>query len=98
MGRVVFVAVALLIVTIGTLATETRIPQATQDTSLRHTSKISRMMECGGDEMPPPLIAESRSALPSATPHPSHDYSYDVVFPEFTGVPQAHGLRAPPLV
>ena len=67
MGRVAVVAVALLIVTIGTLTTETRIPQATQDTSLRHTSKISRMTECGGDEMPPPLIAESRTRPPSRT-------------------------------
>lgn len=98
MGRTIFVTVALLIVTVGVLATETRIPQATQDTSLRHTSKSSRMTECGGDEMPPPLVAESRSAPPRATPHTFHDNSFDVVFPEFSGAPQAHGLRAPPLV
>ena len=97
MGRLLVVAVGLLILTVGVLAAESRIPQAYQNTGLRHTSKISRMTECGGEELPPRPIAESRPAPPVVVPVIAHSFSPAVILPEFTGVSRAHGLRAPPI-
>ncbi len=98
-GSIIFVAIALLIVTVGFLATESSLPRTAQDTASWHTRKVGRMAECGGDEFVPAQIEESRLAAPIVTPVTTHYFSpIEFVQPELVGVSQAHGLRAPPLV
>ena len=96
-GRIVFVAIALLIVTVGVLATESRLPNPTQNTTAWHMSKSSRMAECGGDELVPVQTDDSRPAPPIITTAVTH-YFLPIELPlqELAGAPQAHGLRAPP--
>jgi hypothetical protein len=100
MGRFILVAIALLIVTVGVLATESRFPQAGQrDSACWHSSKASRMTECGGKDLAPPLSEESRSASRIVKPVVLHFLPFrTLTLPELAGAPQAHGLRAPPLV
>jgi len=91
------VAIALLIVTVGVLATESRFPNAIQNTTSWHTSKSSRMAECGGDELAPVETDDSRPAPPLITTVIAHYFfSTELPLQELAGAPQAHGLRAPP--
>jgi hypothetical protein len=99
MGGTVFVAIALLIVTVGVLATESRLPNSGQNTTSWHTSKVSRMAECGGDELAPVQTDDSRPAPPVMTLEVIHYFSpMEFPLPELAGAPRAHGLRAPPRV
>jgi hypothetical protein len=97
MGRLIFAVIAVLILTVGALSTESRIPQVLQNTGLRHTSKISRMTECGGEELPPRQVSEFRAVPPVLTPVTVPYCSPEIPLAEFTDTSRAHGLRAPPL-
>ena len=104
LGRVVFVAVALLVVTVGTLATESRLYTTGRNSTSWHTSKSSRMAECGGEKLAPAQTDDARSFAPFAPFHQTEKIAFYrispiivVPLPEIAGVPQSHGLRAPPL-
>jgi hypothetical protein len=100
-GGTVFVAIALLIVTVGVLATESRLPRTARDTASWHTSKVSRMEKCGGEELAPVQLDVSRATTPVIATEVIHYYRFSRIespLPELVGVPQAHGLRAPPRV
>ena len=99
MGRVLFVGIALLIVTVGVLSTESNVPRPVQSASSWHTSKISRMAEGAGDEFAPPA-ADASAPAPSlaVTSIEKEFFPTEFVFPEIAGAPRAHGLRAPPCV
>jgi hypothetical protein len=96
----VFVAIAVLVVTVGVLATESRLPNPGQNTVSWHTSKSSRMAECGGDKLAPVQVDDSRPAPPVVPTVIIHYYFSPIELPlaELAGFPQAHGLRAPPRV
>lgn len=100
MGRFILVGIGLLIVTVGVLATESRFPQAGRpDSACWHSSKASRMTECGGKDLAPPLSVESRASYPVVKPVAVRFLPFrTLALPELAGAPQAHGLRAPPLV
>ncbi len=94
---VAFVAVALLIITVGTLSTESRVAARGQNTSSWHTSKTSRMTESGAQELAPVESAVVESAIPVISPEfKPHLPFIESPLPDLTGDPQAHGLRAPP--
>jgi hypothetical protein len=99
MGRIVLVSIALLIVTVGVLETESRVPQAMQG-SARHTSKISYAKECSSGEVAPTVIDRVSPVcfvqLQVVARHCSATTEF--VLPKFTGFARALGLRAPPLV
>ncbi len=97
-SKLAFVAVALLIVTVGVLSTESRLPTAGHTSASWHTSKTSRMTIGGGSELAPVQQDEARPAAPIVTPELTR-YSppIDLPLPEIAGALQAHGLRAPPL-
>ena len=101
-GSIAFAAVALLIVTVGVLATESRILSNGKNTTSWYTSKSSRMAECGGDKLAPVQTDDSRPAPPIITTEVNSQFSpispIELPISEFAGVPQAHGLRAPPRV
>jgi hypothetical protein len=95
----VFVAIAILVVTVGILATGSRLPNFGQDTTSRHTSKSSRMAECGNNELSPTDTDDTRPAarvLLVETPTHFWFIPQELPLPEMVGVPQAHGLRSPP--
>jgi len=97
-GRALFVAIALLVVTVGVLATESRLPNARQNTASWHTSKLSRMEECGGRESEPaPSGVSQPPPLSLTVDRKPHFALVESPLPELAGVPQAHGLRAPPV-
>lgn len=99
MGSTFLVAIALLALSVAVLATEARLPNAGQNTSSWHTSKSSRMAECGGDELAPVQTDDSRPTPRVLTTAAAiHDclFPIELPLPELVGVPQAHGLRAPP--
>ena len=96
---VIFVAIAILIVTVGVLATESRIYTPGQNPTTWHTSKSSRMAECGGDKLSPAQTDDSRPAPPVKATETAVSYflfPLELPLPKLVGVPQAHGLRAPP--
>jgi hypothetical protein len=98
MGRIIFVAIALLIVSVSVLATESRVWRAQRDTASWHTSKVSRMVQSGGDELVPVAIDDYRPApriVVVAVVYNLPPMKFDLQ--EVAGVPQSHGLRAPPL-
>ena len=98
-ANVIFAAVALLVVSVSVLATESRLPNTLRDTSSRHASKSCRMVECGGDELAPVQIDESRPTPYIVRPESVIHYSPTPIespLPELVGVPQAHGFRSPP--
>ena len=102
LGKIVFVAVALLVVTVGTLATESRLPTAGRYSSSWHISKSSRMAECGGEKLAPAQTEDAQPSTPVVTPDIlnlsiTRTASIVLPVPEIAGVPQSHGLRAPPL-
>jgi hypothetical protein len=93
----IFVAIALLIVTVGVLETESRLPNAGQNSASWHTSKVSRVAHCSGDELAPVQINDSRPAPAIVTVEVIHHFfPLEFVLPELASAPQAHGLRAPP--
>jgi len=94
-----FVAIALLIVTVSALATESRFPNPGHNPTACHISKVSRMTECGGDDLVPTQVDESRPTPPVITVEVIHFFApIEFPLPELAGVTQAHGLRAPPRV
>ncbi|MGA2982733.1 MAG: hypothetical protein ABSG32_02895 [Terriglobia bacterium] len=99
-GGAVFVAVVLLVVTVGVLATGSRLPNPGRNPTSWHTSKSSLMTEGGGDELAPVQTDDSRPSPPivmiDATPYCFPPI--ELPLPELVGVPHAHGLRAPPHV
>ncbi len=101
-GKTLIVTIALLIVTVGVLATQSRLHPAGQSGTSWHTSKSSRMAECGGEKLAPAQTDDSRPSAPSFKTEVIIHYSplSPVEFPltELAGVPQSHGLRAPPQV
>ena len=91
------IAIALLIVTVGALATETRLANVDGNTTSWHTSKISRMMECGGDRITSPQTDHSRPVPLITTTQPiAYLSSSEMPAPELADAPHEHGLRAPP--
>lgn len=100
-GRIVFVAIALLVVTVGTLATESRLPLGGRYSSSWHVSKSSRMAEFGGEKLAP---VQSEDAQPSAPIVQTETFSLSfcrrpslpLAVPESISIPESHGLRAPP--
>lgn len=99
-AELVFVAIAVLVVTVGVLATESRLPNPGLKTSSWYASKSSRMAECGGDELVPVETDDTRSTPRLVTMEaPLHCWlvPIELPLPELVGVPQAHGLRSPPL-
>jgi len=96
-SKLAFVAVALLIMTVGVLSSESRLPTAGQSTGSWHTSKTSRMTLGGGTELAPVQTDEARPAAPIVAPELiRYSSPIDLPLPELAGAPQAHGLRAPP--
>jgi hypothetical protein len=96
-GGYVCVAIALLIVTVGVLATESRLVNVRQSTTSWHTVKISKMVECGGDQMAPLQTTDSRPAPRIVATRPiAYIPPQDAVLPELADAPHEHGLRAPP--
>ena len=96
-GRTLFIAIALLVVTVGALATQSRLPNAGQNTSSWHTSKLGRMEACASQEEAPapPLVFQPAVHSPTAEPE-FHPAPMESPLAELAGVPRAHGLRAPP--
>ena len=98
---IIFVAIVLLIVCVGVLATESRLPNPGQNTPARHTSKSGRMAECGDDRLAPAQTDDSRprpTVLTTEAPVHYWLFPIELPLPELVGVPQAHGLRSPPRV
>ena len=99
-AKLLFVAIAILVVTVGVLATESRLPNAGLKSSSWYASKSSRMAECGGDELVPVETDDTRPTPRVVTTEaPIHCWlvPIELPLPELVGVPQAHGLRSPPL-
>lgn len=91
------VAIALLIVTVGVLAIRSRVVTAGQNTASWHTSKSSRMVECGGEELTPAPREDTRPLPLLPQLEPTHYLSpRELPLPELIGVFPAHGFRAPP--
>jgi hypothetical protein len=100
LGNLVFAAIALLVVTVGVLATESGLPKAGRNSASCHTSKSSRMTELDRDELAPAQTADSRSSpfIVTSETDRFHCDSPDLLPRGLGAAPQAHGLRAPPLV
>lgn len=99
MGRTFLAAIAFLILSVGVLSTGTRFPQVRRNTTLRHTSQSGRMAEHCGSELAPIPLEESRPAPITPVPEVSQrDSIGEFVVPIYSGVAQARGLRAPPLL
>lgn len=93
-----FAAIAILIVTVGVLSTESRLPNIGQGTNSWHTCKTSRMTDNGVDELAPVRVNEAEVVNPVIpSDYEPHLRAVTSPLPELTGAPQAHGLRAPPL-
>src|SRR5208282_5914184 len=90
MGTAVFVAIALLVVTVGVLATESRLPNSGKTPTSRLTTKSSRMAECGGERLAPVQVDESRPAPPVITTVVIHFCFSPIELPlsELAGSPQ----------
>ena len=93
-----FLAIAVLIIAIGALSTESRLAAPRHSTrTFHHTSKTCRLAEGCADELAPVDSENDESATPvvwyESTPHLQ---IVESPLPELTGAPQAHGLRAPP--
>ena len=99
LGRVLFAAIALLVITVGALATESNLPRTNQRTNSWHTTKSSFKAECGGDLWVSPQVDESDPSTPVVVQTPRQSLlSFEQPPLETTGAIQAHGLRAPPRV
>ncbi len=97
MGRVLFLGVALLVMTVGTLAARSRLPTADKNPNTWHTAKISRMAECGSDEAKSPQIDVGRWIPPNVIPQPrAYSPAPDIGLPNLIGASPQHALRAPP--
>ncbi|MGD0226162.1 MAG: hypothetical protein ABSF71_27840 [Terriglobia bacterium] len=99
-GKTLIVAIALLIVAIGVLATQSRLHPAGQSGTSWHITKSSRMAECGGEKLVPRQTDDSRPPAPILKTEVIIHYSpvspIEVPLSELAGVPQSHGLRGPP--
>src|SRR5208282_3273832 len=69
-GRLLFVGIAILIVTLGTLSARSRLPTQGQNTDTWHTAKITRMAKCGSEEAKSPQSNDSLSNPPKVVLHP----------------------------
>jgi hypothetical protein len=93
-----FLAIAILIIAIGALSTESRLAAPRHSTSaLHHTSRTCRLAEGSAYELAPVNRENENKAIPVV----QHEFTPHILaleFPllELTGAPQAHGLRAPP--
>ena len=99
--EILFVAIALLIVTVGVLATASRMHLSRQGSTWQ-TAMSSRMVECGSNDLAPAQTDDSRPSPPAEMMQATFRYFPSIpiedLLPELSGAPQAHGLRAPPHV
>jgi hypothetical protein len=96
LGKTVYAAITILIVTVGVLVAESRLPNPGPDTTSWHTSKIARVEFGGGQTMPlqaPDSWPPSRVVLPRSI---AYFPPLEAVLPQLVDAPQEHGLRAPP--
>jgi len=97
MGRVLFAAIALLVVTVGTLAAGSRLPTGASNTNAWHTAKLARMVGSASESerteslqterfcfARPEIRFKPRAYFPSSNP-----LTHTGAFPQQT-------LRAPP--
>ena len=97
MSRVLFAVIAVLLMTVGTLATRARLPNEGAKSNTWHTAKITRIVECGCDEARSPQVAKTTRYTPKLTVWPkSYVPAAAVAFPNLTGAFLEHVLRAPP--
>lgn len=98
MGRVVFASIVLLVVLLGVLSAETRMPGRVGSGTSQHLSKVSRMVECGGDKLALPQIEISHDALSVSGSRVFVRFPpLELPIHELGNTLPAHGLRAPPL-
>ena len=93
-----FLAIAILIIAIGALSTESRLAAPQHSASnLHHTSKTCRFAEGGANEIAPAKSENDETAtLVVRTEFTPHAIPLESPLAELTGASQAHGLRAPP--
>jgi hypothetical protein len=97
MGRLFITGVALLVVSVGTLAAGSRLPSTSRGSSTWHTAKIARMAEKGDDTARSVRAEEARSYPPDAIPQPRVSFPTDDYFvPTLNEVWPQHAFRAPP--
>jgi hypothetical protein len=97
MGRLLLAAIAVLLLTVGTLATRARLPNEGAKSNTWHTAKITRMLECGSDEVRSPQVKKTPSYPPKVTIRLTEYVPAETVsFPNLTTAFPQHVLRAPP--
>jgi len=96
-GRALFVGIAILVITVGTLSARSRLPTEGQSTNTWHTAKITRMAEFGSDRASSPQIEDGRSNPPKVIPQPrAYSPIPELALPNLTDASPQHALRAPP--
>jgi hypothetical protein len=97
-GRVLFVGVAVLVMTVGTLAARSRLPTEGESSNTWHTAKVTRITEPGRDAT---KSVPNDNSWPAWINIPSQPITYfpapEIVFSTLAETPPQHGLRAPPL-
>jgi hypothetical protein len=98
-GRVLFVGVAVLVMTVGTLAARSRLSTEGETTNTWHTAKVTRMTEPGRDATKSVLNDNSWPVRINITSQPiAYFPAPEIVFPTLADTSPQHGLRAPPWV
>ena len=96
-GRVLFVGVAVLVMTVGTLAARSRLPTEGETSNTWHTAKVTRITEAGRDATKSVRNDNSWPVRINITSQPiTYFPAPEIVFPTLADTSPQHGLRAPP--